>query len=198
MKLHGLEMNGPIRSADGIDAIEIETGTGKVIINNALKLNFGTPPTVNYDKTLSADPSGGASWQTRSFVKNTVALFAMPSPPIGWSTNDSFVDGSMLIYQHQDGNIYSGGSDSYTSWITDVDVDGWAGTHTHTYSGQSGTYTVGNLNEWADFDGPAAHRSHRHTYSDTTTTIGSGHLHDITQDTFIPKYNTVIAGTKAG
>jgi hypothetical protein len=60
MECHGLEMNGPIRSADGIDAIEIEIGTGEVIINNALKLNFGTPPTVNYDKTLSADPSGGA------------------------------------------------------------------------------------------------------------------------------------------
>jgi hypothetical protein len=201
MKLHGLEMNGPIRSADGIDSIEIETGTGKVIINNALKLNFGTPPTVNYDKTLSADPSGGASWQTRSFVKNTVALFAMPSVPIGWNWNNTFTDGSMLVYQNQDGNLYSYGSDSYTSWTTAVDMVpySWNSYHTHTYSGQSGTYS-GNTNEYGDWLGGTSYRTHRHTYSDTTPTTDANslHNHNIVQDTFIPKYNTVIAGTKAG
>ena len=199
MKCHGLEMNGPIRSADGIDSIEIESGTGKVIINNALKLNFGTPPTVNYDKTLSADPSGGASWQTRSFVKNTVALFAMPSVPTGWNTNNSFTDGSMLVYQWVGGGggISTGGSDSYTGWTSVVDVAPGGGTHTHTYSGQSGTCS-GNNNEYADYPNGTSYRTHKHTYSDTTGTTGSTHVHDITQDTFVPKYNTVIAGTKAG
>jgi len=196
MKCHGLEMNGPIRSADGITSIEIENGTGKVIINNALKLNFGSPPTVNYDKTLSADPSGGASWQWRSFVKNTVALFAMPSVPTGWSTNNSFVDGSMLVYQRQDGSLSSDGSDSYTGWTTAVSVLTNQSTHDHTYSGTTDLY-------WEDQDQESGHggeivdASHAHTYSGTTLTDGS-HIHGVTQDTFAPKYNTVIAGTKAG
>jgi len=200
MECHGLEMNGPIRSADGIDSIEIEIGTGKVIINNALKLNFGTPPAVNYDKTLSADPSGGASWQTRSFVKNTVALFGMASPPVGWSINNSFTHGSMLVYQDWDGSLSSGGSDTYyPGWTTAVDVAPGGGTHTHTYSGQSGYYS-GNTNEYADAVGPCAYRYHRHTYSDTSEANDSNslHNHDVTQYTLTPKYQTVIAGTKAG
>ena len=45
MECHGLEMFGPIRSADDIDAIEIETGTGKVTINEGLQFDVGAANT---------------------------------------------------------------------------------------------------------------------------------------------------------
>jgi hypothetical protein len=125
----------------------------------------------------------------------------MASPPVGWSAYNYFTNMSMLVYQQVGGGggiVGSGGDNFIYGWTSTVDVVPGGGTHTHTYSGQSSTY-IGEDNDWGSLEPSiASFETHRHTYSGTTTISYSTHVHEVTQDTFFPKYQTVIAGIKTG
>ena len=196
MECHGLEMFGPIRSADDIDAIEIETGTGKVSIKIGLQFDVGAANTY----ILAADTAGNASWQLPSAPANTVMLFLQASPPTGWSTNNSFQDGSMLVYQDWLGEgvgIEYGGSDDPTSWTTAITVDSSdTSRHRHTMSGVTDAGDVGKLG--GNDDNNLSKTAHTHTYSGVTDNndANSEHSHGVTNDTLTPKYQEMILGTK--
>jgi hypothetical protein len=195
MECHGLEMIGNFKSADGIDAIEIEAGTGKVIINNALDLDFGTPPVTAYNKVLTSDANGNATWQTKSIVKGTVMLFLMGTPPTGWTKNDTFIHYSMLIYRDPGMGFNSGGSDLPTFFTINTTTNTTGSDHTHTYSFDTAPDTGAT---WDRQDGKAraVRVGHIHTLSGPTYDTGSTHTHTMTTDTYSPKYQTIIAATK--
>jgi len=193
MECHGLEMFGPIRSADDIDAIEIETGTGKVTVNIGLQFDVGATNTY----VLTADTAGNASWRLPSAPANTKMLFLQASPPTGWSTDTSFIDGSMLIYRQATGALYSGGSDNPINWTTAITVDsGSLSRHTHTMSGETDAGDVEKAG--GNDDNNLSRNDHTHTYSGTTNSddANSEHSHGVNQDTWTPKYQEVILGIK--
>ena len=196
MECHGLEMIGNFRSADDIDAIEIEAGTGKVIINNALDLDFCTPPVTAYDKVLTSDADGNATWQTRSIVKDTVMLFLMGTPPTGWTKNDTFVHYSMLIYRDPGMGFNSGGSDLPTFFTINTTTNTTGSDHTHIYSFNTAPYSGNDLRDAGKGDDRLVRSGHYHTLSGAVYDTGSTHTHTMTTDTYSPKYQTIIAATK--
>jgi hypothetical protein len=194
MECHGLEMLGNFKSADGVDAIEIEAGTGKVIINNALDLDFGTPPVTAYDKVLTSDADGNATWQTRSIEKDTVMLFLMTSAPTGWTKNDTFIDYSMLIYT--DSGISSGGSDDPTFFTVNVTTGNTGSSHTHTYNFDLDPAPDDWVKDRQDGKARNVEIGHIHNIQGPTYDTGSLHTHAMTPDTYYPRYQTAIAATK--
>jgi len=195
MECHGLEMIGNFKSADGVDAIEIEAGTGKVIINNALDLDFGTPPVTAYDKVLTSDASGNATWQTRSIVKDTVMLFLMATPPTGWTKNNTFTDYSMLIYKDYTGSLSGGGSDDPLALTVNITTTTTGSDHTHTYSFPTNPDS-GTVKDRQDGKARNVRVGHIHTLSGAVFDTGSTHTHTMTTDTYYPRYQTAIAATK--
>jgi len=197
MECHGLEMIGNFNSADAINAIEIEAGTGKVIINNALDLDFGTPPVTAYDKVLTSDADGNATWQTRSIEKDTKMLFLMSSAPTGWTKNDTFTDYSMLIYKDYTGSpLGNGGADSPISFTVSPTTGTTGSSHTHAMNGITDDEPPHHNNESGSCSGKCAVKTHAHTYSGTTYDTGSLHVHTMTTDNYYPRYQTAIAATK--
>jgi hypothetical protein len=194
MECHGLEMFGPIRSADDIDAIEIESVTGKVSLKVGLQFDVGTNPST---KTLAADTDGNASWQIRSAPGGAKMLFLQASPPTGWSAYTSFVDGSMLIYRHWTNSGYVGGDDDPTNWTTAITIDATdTSRHTHTMPGETDPGDYGRLG--GDDDDDLSKTDHKHTYSGPTNTNDNNsiHNHNVGQDTWTPRYQEVILGEK--
>ncbi len=106
MKSHGLEMVGPIRSVDGIDAISIESGTGNITIYNDVEMDG----TVQLDGTvkftadsplagkviISSDASGTCSWEYASVPSGEIFLFEKNTAVTGYS----------LLTTHDDGVVY--------------------------------------------------------------------------------------------
>jgi len=194
MECHGLEMIGNFKSADGIDAIEIEAGTGKVTINNALDLDFGTPPVTAYDKVLTSDADGNATWQTRSIEKDTVMLFLMASPPTGWTKNDTFTHYSMLIYK--DSGISSGGSDNPISFTINITTTTTGSDHTHAYNFNVDPAPNDPVKDRQDGQARNVRVGHIHNIQGTVFDTGSTHTHTMTTDNYYPRYQTAIAATK--
>jgi len=127
MECHGLEMVGPIRSSDGVDAIEIEAGTGKVTLKNAVeidgntqldgtfKLTSGTPGT---NRTLESDGTGGGTWQYRSVPSGETILFYKSSTVLGYSLHASDFDDDVVYIAGTAaaGGNTGGGSYSGSTW----------------------------------------------------------------------------------
>jgi hypothetical protein len=195
MECHGLEMFGPIRSADDIDAIEFESVTGKVSIKEGLQFDVGAAATY----TLAADTDGNASWQIKSAPANTVMLFLQASPPTGWSTNDAWQDGSMLVYQDwvEGLGIQNGGSDDPKDWTTAITVDS-SDTSQHRHSMSDVTDPADLPKAGGNDDHNLSLNGHTHAYSGITNDndANSEHSHGVGQDTWTPKYQEVILGTK--
>ena len=94
----------------------------------------------------------------------------------------------MLVYTT--GSIGSGGSDNPISWTTAISVQNenahyhYMMAHTHTIAAGP---TLGYDDSWSNITGGP---------SVGNTGGGSAHTHGINQDTFIPKYQKIIAAIK--
>lgn len=148
----------------------------------------------------------------------SIMLFYQAAAPIGWTKKSDWAANASLIV----GNTYgSGGSDSPTSWTTNLSsashaitlaemyphthakgtlANNTTGSHTHatgaTISGGGGAAFGGGGQGYSYVTGAAG--NHTHTISGSTASAGSGsaHSHTLTQDTYTPIYQTVIAATK--
>lgn len=123
------------------------------------------------------------------FDAGTVAFFGQSAAPTGWTKKTDWTDLSMLLYTT--GDIGSGGSDDPKNWTTALVsaahtlTEAQLAQHNHSYVRRlSGTDVAGGVNFG---DG-----------SSDTGNAGSNnsHSHTLTQDTFTPKYQTMIAATK--
>ena len=156
-----------------------------------------------------------------SFPAGTSMVFNQASAPIGWTKKTDWGANASLIV----GNTYgSGGSDSPTSWTTNLSVNNHAltssemcshthgdgtlatnttGAHTHTVEISNGSLEGANRARGTStsVDGTPATSSagnHSHTISGSTGSAGSGsgHNHGVSQDTYTPKYQIMIAATR--
>jgi hypothetical protein len=85
MESHGLEMAGPIRSGDGVDAIVITSGTGDVTIltdieidgdaqlDGTVKFTSGSP--ADGKVIIATDGNGTCSWEFASVPEGEIFLF---------------------------------------------------------------------------------------------------------------------------
>ncbi len=122
------------------------------------------------------------------FAATTIMLFGQSTSPTGWTKKTDWADNSMLVYTT--GSIGSGGSDDPTSWLTDIGVQNES---SHIHSMQSHTHT---LPAGAEPAGGTDYSSTTGGPSVANTGGGSAHTHTVNQDTFIPKYQKIIAATK--
>jgi hypothetical protein len=106
MKAHGLEMKGPISSGDGVNAIEIEAGTGKVTVLTDIEIDgdvqldgnvnwtYGTPLA---GKVLRAtDATGTLSWAYQSVPSGKTVLFEKNTAVTGYTLQTDLDD--YLVY----------------------------------------------------------------------------------------------------
>lgn len=122
----------------------------------------------------------------------TIQFFGQSSAPTGWTKKTDWTDNSMLIYTT--GSISNGGSDNAHSWTTAITINATTLTlaqlpiHNHTYSRYTSLIATAGigLNGWTT------------SSAQTTGSTGGGgsHTHTISQDTFEPIYQKVIAATK--
>ncbi len=152
-----------------------------------------------------------------SFPSGTSMIFNQAIAPTGWTKKSDWAANASLII----GNTYgAGGADSATSWVTAVGVGAHA-THKHTITVASHALTVAELAshrhkvyDQYNFTGgggsSAIHTAYpagANAYSDYAGS-GGGHVHtainanggptthSVTQDTYKPKYQIVIAAIK--
>lgn len=107
MKSHGLEMLGKISSSDEIDAIEIESGTGKVTIltdleadgtaqlDGTVKITGGSPSPGKV--LLATDGNGTLSWSYGSIPSGEIFLFEKDTAVTGYTLLTGFDDGVVYI-----------------------------------------------------------------------------------------------------
>lgn len=132
-----------------------------------------------------------AEARAAAFVAATVMLFGQSAAPTEWTKKTDWTDNSMLIYTT--GDIAAGGSDDPKNWTTALvsasHTLATAGipSHRHQYY-RGGRYTHCKY---------TAEENCNYQNTNTGYTGGGGsHSHTLTQDTFVPKYQTVIAATK--
>lgn len=134
----------------------------------------------------------------------TSMLFNQASAPTGWTKKTNWANDASLVV----GNTYaSGGTDSPTSWETDVSVDNHD-SHNHQWyeyrsSLQDQSYTSGGIaqtitTEVNDDNGVRCDsvNSSETIGIDLYTDNSSLSAHSVNQDTYEPLYVTVIAATK--
>jgi hypothetical protein len=171
-----------------------------------------------------------------AFPAGTSMLFNQASAPVGWTKKSNWASNASLII----GNTYgSGGSDSPSSWVTNIGVGSHAA---HTHTGPNHRHTGSSHNHlWYNYGGTADAKSYNSGGSAidiTTASIGwtailayTSHVasgnrlnqsfytaiggsentgyggtgntgsggptsHTVTQDTYTPRYQIVIAAIK--
>lgn len=164
---------------------------------------------------------GNSGWlNLGGFESDTSMVFNQAAAPTGWTKKSDWAANASLVV----GNTFgSGGSDSPTSWSTEVSVDGHAlteaelashvhtagtlatnttGAHTHTFDSFIAQVSWGAQN-YLGAGSPttgttASNGDHAHTVTGSTATNGSGdaHVHPVTQDTYTPIYQVMITATR--
>lgn len=131
-------------------------------------------------------------WDNCQFVYipfGTIMLFGQSSAPTGWTKKTDWTNNSMLVYAT--GTPASGGTDDPTSgWTTAISA---VNESTHDHSMSSHTHTFGSGNDLAGA-GTGVTTTGGPIPSDTGS--GSAHTHTITNDSFAPYYQKMIAATK--
>jgi len=197
MESHGLEMAGPIRSGDGVDAILIASGTGNVNIltdaeidgdaqlDGTVKFTAGSP--ANGKVVTATDGSGTCSWAWASVPAGEIFLFE----------NDEAVTGYTLLTGHDNGVVYiTKGSDA-AGEVAGTNKSGGTWTQpTHTHDGigsETGGHTLTlaeipshrhNFTGWSVFTTVGGHAGESHSgkpVQDWTNYVGGGgsHRHDL-------------------
>lgn len=155
------------------------------------------------------------------FPSATVMLFGQSTPPTGWTKKTDWANNSMLMFTT--GDIASGGSANPASWTTGIAISDH-GTHRHTTGSLTlstaqmpahkhretgaSNYTTriaalsggqcmryGYSDPWftpSYMENTGGGSTHNHGW----TAYGGSSSHTVTQSTFAPKYQTVIAATK--
>jgi hypothetical protein len=176
MESHGLEMAGPIRSGDGIDAISIASGTGDVTIltdveidgdaqlDGTVKFTAGSP--ADGKVVTATDGSGTCSWEFASIPTGEIFLFE----------SNAQVTGYTLLTGHDNGIVYITKGDDEGGEAAGTNKSGGTWTQpTHSHSGlgsETGGHTL------SIFEIP----SHRHDFqgynSFYTAEGGAGETHN--------------------
>jgi hypothetical protein len=137
MKAHGLEMAGPISSSDGVNAIEIEAGTGKVTIltdiefdgnvqlDGSVSVTSGTPLA---GKVLrSSDSVGTLSWAYQSVPSGKTVLFEKNTAVTGYTLEVDVDDSLVYITKGSAAGGETGGTAAASGSWTQSDHDHGAG-----------------------------------------------------------------------
>jgi hypothetical protein len=146
MESHGLEMAGPIRSGDGVDAIEIASGTGNVTIltdveidgdaqlDGTVKFTAGSP--ADGKVIIATDGSGTCSWAYASVPTGEIFLFE----------KDTAVTGYTLLTTHNDGIVYITKGSAAAGEVAGTNKSGGTWTQpTHIHDGlgsETGSHTL--------------------------------------------------------
>lgn len=107
MKSHGLEMYGPISSEDGVEAITVDEGTGKVTFLTDVEVD-GTAQLDGTVKITGASPASGKilvttdsvgtlSWAYQSVPSGKTVLFEKDTAVLGYTVETGFDDGVVYI-----------------------------------------------------------------------------------------------------
>ncbi len=95
MESHGLEMAGPFRSGDGVDAIQISSGTGNILIisgaemdgdtqlDGTVKFTSGSP--ADGKVIVATDSNGTFSWVWQSIPSGEIFLFEKNTAVTGYT-----------------------------------------------------------------------------------------------------------------
>jgi len=156
------------------------------------------------------------------FPSGTSMLFNQASAPTGWTKKSDWANTASLLV----GNTYaSGGSDDPVTWttalvsashvLTEAELPshthgagtfsaGSDGDHSHTTANGAAFLTNGSsggMDSGSGYTYQSATNTdgaHTHTISGTSgaSGSGSGHDHTLTQDTYTPRYVTIIAASK--
>ncbi len=133
MKAHGLEMAGPIGSGDGVDAIEIEAGTGKVTIlkdieidgnvqiDGTVQVTSGTP--VLGGILRATDTAGTLAWAYQSVPSGKTVLFEKNTAVTGYTLETGFDDGIVYITKGSAAGGETGGTNVSGGTWTQPDHD---------------------------------------------------------------------------
>jgi hypothetical protein len=197
MKSHGLEMVGPIRSVDGVDAIEIEAGTGNILINTDLEIDGETQldGTVKFTSDspasgkviVSTDGSGTFSWEYASVPSGEIFLFEKDTAVTGYTLLTSVDDAVVYITKGSAAGGETGGTNkSGGTWTQPTHEHGGLGaytdyhtldlteipSHRHDFSGFSAFVTQG---------GNAGETHNGKPVQSYTNYVGGGgqHRHDL-------------------
>jgi hypothetical protein len=146
MESHGLEMAGPFRSGDGVDAIEIEAGTGNVIIltdvevdgdttfTGTVKFTSGSPASGKV--IVSQDSYGNCSWAYASIPAGEIFLFEKDTAVTGYTLLTGVDDALVYITEGSPGGEAGGSYKSGGTWTQPTHehggLAGYTGYHTLT------------------------------------------------------------------
>lgn len=126
MESHGLEMAGPFRSGDGVDAIEIEAGTGNVNIltdvevdgdttfTGTVKFTSGSPASGKV--VVSQDSYGKCSWLYASIPAGEIFLFEKNTVVTGYTLLTGVDDALVYITEGTAGGEAGGSYKSGGTW----------------------------------------------------------------------------------
>ncbi len=171
MESHGLEMAGPIRSGDGVDAIEIASGTGDVTIltdveidgdaqlDGTVKFTAGSP--ADGKVIIAADGTGTCSWEYASVPTGEIFLFE----------KNTAVTGYTLLTTHDNGIVYITKGSAAAGEVAGTNKSGGTWTQPGHEHGGLGAYTGGYTLTLTQIP------SHRHNFPagwNAFTTLG-GH-----------------------
>lgn len=134
-------MVGPIRSSDGVDAIEIEAGTGNILINTDLECDGTTQldGTVKFTSDspaagkviVSTDGNGTFSWEWASIPAGEIFLFEKDTAVTGYTLLTGVDDSLVYITK---GSAAGGGTGASTksgsTWTQPTHDHGGLGAYT--------------------------------------------------------------------
>ncbi len=143
MESHGLEMAGPFRSGDGVDAIQIASGTGKVTIltdaeidgdaqlDGTVKFTSGSPS--NGKVIVATDSNGTFSWAWQSVPSTEIFIFESNAQVTGYTLLTG-VDGAIIYITEgtpggESGTSYKSGG----TWTQPTHNHGGLGSYTGYY-----------------------------------------------------------------
>ena len=140
METHGLEMAGPFRSGDGVDAIQIASGTGNVTIltdaeidgdaqlDGTVKFTSGSP--ADGKVIVATDSNGTCSWAFASVPATEIFLFESNVQITGYTLLTG-VDGAVAyITEGTPGGEIAGSYKSGGTWTQPTHEHGGLGAYT--------------------------------------------------------------------
>lgn len=186
--------NIPTADLADLDGIIAVTTSGTFIFS--IDENSGAAESSPY--VIKPDDEGGGNKRLllqrlseSAFETGTVAFYGQNTAPTGWTKKTDWTDNSMLIYTT--GNIADAGSDDPKNWTTAL------ASASHSISIAELAYHRHDV-ALTDQDivgaGSMTFLSSFGTKYTGYTGSNDAHSHTLTQDTFTPKYQTVIAATK--